>query len=107
MGDHDERDELSKCENVCRRIQVPMEEEVVALNAMRAIRREAKLLKERLQALSETHGPDLLPERIELQEKVERFKAEWKGWEEKRKAAAKKRMVLLGHEEPDPEGHGL
>lgn len=105
MGDTYELEAKGKCENHCRRIQVPTEEELVALNAMRAIRREAKLLKEQLQSLPETNGPDSLTERIELQKKLDRYKLEWNGWEEKRKAAAKRRMVLLGHEEPDPEDH--
>jgi hypothetical protein len=103
MGNHDESDALGKCENHCRRIQVPTEEELAALNAMRAIRGEAKLLKERLKTLSDEKSTDSFPERIALQEKMDRFKVEWNGWEEKRKAAAKRRMVLLGHEEPDPE----
>lgn len=106
MADHDKPDGLGNCENHCRRIEVPTEDELVALNAMRAIKQEVKLLKERLRALPQTL-PESLQERIELQEKLGRFKLEWEDWEKKRKAAAKKRMVLLGHEEPDLEDRAL
>lgn len=106
MEDHDKPEGLGECENHCRRIEVPTEEEVVALNAMRAIKQEVKLLKERLRTLPQTF-PESLQERIELQEKLSRFKLEWDGWEKKRKAAAKERMVLLGHEEPDSEDPAL
>ncbi|PKN26247.1 MAG: hypothetical protein CVU64_18230 [Deltaproteobacteria bacterium HGW-Deltaproteobacteria-21] len=106
MEEHDKPEGLGNCENHCRRIEVPTEEEVVALNAMRGIKQEVKLLKERLRTLPQTL-PESLQERIELQEKLGRFKREWDGWEKKRKAAAKERMVLLGHEEPDSEDPAL
>lgn len=87
-----------KCDHGCRRVQVPTEEELVALNAMRDIKKEASSLKERIRRLEGTAGA---PERTELQERIDRLKKEWNGWEEKRKAEAKRRMILLGHEEPD------
>ena len=106
MADHNKPEGLGNCENHCRQIEVPTEEELVALNAMRGIKQEVKLLKERLRALPQTL-PESLQERSELQEKLVRYKREWEDWEKKRKAAAKERMVLLGHEEPDSEDPAL
>jgi hypothetical protein len=37
-------------------------------------------------------------EALALEEQMEELKAEWNEWEEKRKKAAKERMILLGHE---------
>ncbi|RJR32510.1 MAG: hypothetical protein C4576_29895 [Desulfobacteraceae bacterium] len=103
MVDQDELNSAGKCENHCRQIEVPTEEEVVALNAMRAIKQEVRILKDRLRGLSAEQGPQWVSERIALQKSLDRFKMEWNDWEKKRKVAAKRRMVLLGHESPDPE----
>lgn len=89
-----------KCGEGCKRVQVPTDEELSALKAMRGIKEEARSLKARMQTLQE--GADTLGERMRLQERIEWLKAEWDGWEEKRKAEARRRMILLGHEEPDP-----
>ncbi|RJR47269.1 MAG: hypothetical protein C4576_10015 [Desulfobacteraceae bacterium] len=102
MGDHDELNPAGKCENHCRQIEVPTEEELVALNAMRAIKQEVRTLKDRLRGLSEEQGPQSVAEKAALQKSLDRFRMEWNDWEKKRKAAAKRRMVLLGHEAPDP-----
>jgi hypothetical protein len=95
MRKGDGLDISDKSPHGCKRVQVPTEEEVAALNAMRDIKKEARSLKERMQSLQVDSR-----ERLELQERIDRLKTEWSGWEEKRKAEAKRRMILLGHEKP-------
>lgn len=84
----------------CKPIQVPTENEVVALNAMRTIKERSKGLKKRLSEISSLGGNENAEQIMELEKKMEQLKAEWREWEEKRKDAAKERMILLGHEEP-------
>jgi chromosome segregation ATPase len=90
----------TKCSESCHRIQVPSEEEVEALNAMREIKRKVRGLHKAIFSLS-SNKPGENEELQRLESELERLKTEWKGWEEKRKDAARVRMILLGHEEPD------
>ncbi len=94
---NNESDILDNTSQCCREIQVPTQEEVAALDAMREIKKRARLLKDRMQGLELASG-----EKIALKEEIDRLKADWNRWEEKRKAEAKRRMILLGHEDPDP-----
>ena len=72
---------------------------MVALNAMRAIKERVRDLKNRLSEVSSSHKDEDRTEALELEKKMEALKAQWNEWEEKRKKAAKERMILLGHEE--------
>jgi chromosome segregation ATPase len=90
----------AECGKGCRTIQVPSEEEVEALNAMREIKRKVRELRTAISPLSSAK-PEEYAELLRLESELERLKEEWKGWEEKRKEAARIRMVLLGHEKPD------
>ncbi len=96
-----ESDGLGGCADLCGRVLVPTDEELAALNAMREIKGEAVLLKERIKTLEKTGVDDSIPERADIEKKLERLKSEWLEWEGKRKKAAKQRMILLGHEDPD------
>ena len=89
-------EEVDSC---CKKPDVPSEEEMVALNAMRAIKERVRDLKTRLSQVSSSQKDEDKGEVLALQEKMEELKAEWNEWEEKRKEAAKERMILLGHEE--------
>jgi hypothetical protein len=95
------------CQNVCGNIQVPTDEELVALNAMRAIKERVRTLKRRIAAIHESghgeHGEEL----PEMEKEMARLREEWREWEEERRKAAKERMILLGHEEPNGEASGL
>jgi hypothetical protein len=65
---------------------------------MRAIKERVRDLKKRLSEVSSSHKEEDRAEALELEKKLEALKAQWNEWEEKRKRAAKERMILLGHE---------
>ena len=88
-------EEVDSC---CKKTEVPSEDEVVALNAMRAIKERVRQLKTRLSEISSSNRDEEKGEALALEEQMEELKAEWNEWEEKRKKAAKERMILLGHE---------
>jgi uncharacterized coiled-coil DUF342 family protein len=88
------------CGRGCRRLQVPAEDELRALNAMRDIKVKARGLKEEISRLASSTGGKN-DEIARLESEVERLRKEWQEWEEKRREAARMRMILLGHERPD------
>jgi hypothetical protein len=88
-------EEVDSC---CKKLELPSEEEMVALNAMRAIKERVRDLKKRLSEVSSSHKEEDRAEALELEKKMEALKAQWNEWEEKRKRAATERMILLGHE---------
>ncbi len=81
-------------------LEIPTPREQKALAAMRAIKEQVKPLKERLASL-EVSGQDEGGEVIAVKTELGRLKKDWDLWEAERKAAAKERMIILGHEEPD------
>jgi chromosome segregation ATPase len=89
-------EEVDSC---CKKMEVPSEDEVVALKAMRAIKERVRDLKTRLSEISSSNRDEHKGEALALKQKMEKLKAEWNEWEEKRKRAAKERMIFLGHEE--------
>jgi hypothetical protein len=99
-GSRDGKQEFFIMQGKCGEIQIPTDEELVALNAMRAIKGEVTTLKRRIDRLKTLEGESTQAERLELERKVDRFKTEWQEWEGKRRDAARRRMVLLGHEVP-------
>jgi hypothetical protein len=92
---------LEDTERTCPgQLEVPTPREQKALAAMRAIKEAVKPLKERLASLQDSgqgEGDDTLTIKGELA----RLKKDWDQWEAERKAAAKERMIILGHEEAD------
>lgn len=90
-----EKGKRSSCSGQCGGVQIPTDEELIALGAMRAIKREVTILKARMRQL-----PGDAASLAALEREVARFKTEWREWDERRRAAAHKRMVLLGHEDP-------
>lgn len=93
------KETAAEVDSCCKKMEVPSEDEVVALNAMRAIKERVRDLKKRLSEISSSRKGKDKAEALELEEKMEKLKGEWNEWEEKRKKAAKVRMILLGHEE--------
>ena len=89
-----------KCVEGCHRIEVPTEDEIKALRAMREIKEKVRDLNHRISRIGSSSGEkDGEAERLE--DEINRLKREWKKWEERLKEAARIRMILLGHENPD------
>lgn len=85
------------CEKSCAKVEVPTKEEVTALSAMREIKDRVRALKKRRAELS-SHKQGEADELSAIEREMAQLKMRWEKWEEKRKRAAKERMILLGHE---------
>jgi predicted RNase H-like nuclease (RuvC/YqgF family) len=88
------------CGKGCQKVEVPTEDELQALNAMRDIKEKVRGLKKKISRLA-SGTRDKNDEIAHLEKEMERLKKEWQEWEEKRREAAKMRMILLGHERPE------
>jgi hypothetical protein len=82
--------------------KVPSDEEMEALAALKSIKERVRAVRKRVASLDA--GP-ATPEPV-LREDLEReltlLKGEWEGWEKRRRAAARERMIRLGHEDAGP-----
>ena len=81
------------------KIEVPTREEQEALGAMRAIKERVRVLKKRLAAPGAEEDGEKSDQVVEIEAELERLREEWNRWEERRAAAARERMIILGHEE--------
>jgi len=81
------------------KMEIPTEKEKEALGAMKTIKERVRALKKRLASLDASDGDEGADEIVAKEEELARLKVEWDRWEEKRGAAAKERMIILGHEE--------
>ena len=90
---------MDECDKLCKGVEVPSEDEVVALNAMRSIKDRVRDLKKRLSEINSLDTDGNNGERAALEKEMAHLKVEWNEWEEKRKKAARERMIMLGHEE--------
>jgi hypothetical protein len=102
MAHHDKNKEESCSEKGCRSIKVPTDDEVIALNALRAIKERVREIKKQMSALSGTAlsepASDTKNKQMhDLTAEMEKLNKEWKEWEGKRDEAARERMILLGH----------
>jgi septal ring factor EnvC (AmiA/AmiB activator) len=93
-------EELSLCETTCKQVEVPTEDEVEVLNAMRALKERVRSVKGRIAELSNPRDAAESEERSRLEKEMATLKTEWDKLDEQRTEAARVRMVLLGHEEP-------
>ena len=88
------------CINSCKKIDVPTEEEVNALNELRCIKERVRELKKKISDLSAGLVAGTRDDLVDLEKEMADLKEEWLSWEEKRQQSAKERMIILGHEEP-------
>ncbi len=95
----DENEKTNECREYCKGVEVPSEDEVEALSAMRSIKGRVRDLKKKLSELSSSDRDENIEEILALEKEMVRLKAQWNGWEERRKKAARERMIMLGHEE--------
>jgi predicted nuclease with TOPRIM domain len=98
MTDHLEA--KSACVQGCKKIDVPTEEEVCALNELRCIKERVRELKKRISDLSAGLVAGTRDDLMNLEKEMADLKEEWLSWEEKRQQAARERMIILGHENP-------
>ena len=87
------------CINSCKKIDVPTEEEVNALNELRCIKERVRELKKKISDLSAGLVAGTRDDLVDLEKEMADLKEEWLAWEEKRQQAARERMIILGHEE--------
>jgi hypothetical protein len=98
MTDHVEV--KSACVQSCKKIDVPTDEEVCALNELRGIKERVRELKKKISALSAGLVAGTRGDLMILEKEMADLKEEWVSWEEKRQQAARERMIILGHENP-------
>ena len=85
--------------NTCSgKMEVPTPREREALAAMKSIKERVREIKKRLDELNALKNDAHAEEIVSLESEMARLKQEWDSWETKREAAAKDRMILLGHE---------
>ena len=104
MGSHMEGSDKKPGENcsekVCQPIKVPTDDEVTALNALRAIKDRVREIKKIISELSDEKIDEQKDQKSKLQDEMERLNEEWKAWEKRREEATRERMILLGHIDP-------
>lgn len=88
-----------ECPRTCRQIMVPTEDEIEALNALRDIKNRVREIKKRVRAISHSRKREDRALLGELTVEMTRLKGQWQEWDDKRQAATRERMILLGHEE--------
>jgi hypothetical protein len=93
-------EEKSACAHSCKKLDVPTDDEVCALNELRCIKERVRELKKRISDLSAGLVAGTRDDLMMLEEQMEDLKEEWLSWEERRQQAAKERMIILGHEQP-------
>jgi hypothetical protein len=89
----------TSCNNDCKRIDLPTDDEVEALDAMRALKLRVRGIKKKILKMSQGHEEGGTDSLSVLEAELATLKEEWNRWEEKRQNAARERMILLGHEE--------
>jgi len=92
--------EKSACVHSCKKIDVPTDEEVCALNELRCIKERVRGLKKKISDLSAGLVPGTRDDLMTLEQEMADLKEEWLTWEERRQEAARQRMIILGHEQP-------
>jgi hypothetical protein len=98
MNDHLEK--KSDCVHSCKKIDVPTDEEVCALNELRCIKERVRDLKKKISDLSAGLVAGTRDDLMILEKEMADLKEEWLSWEEKRQQATRERMIILGHEQP-------
>ena len=88
------------CFHSCKKIDVPTDEEVCALNELRCIKERVRKLKKKISDLSAGLVAGTREDLMNLEKEMADLKQEWLSWEDKRQQAARERMIILGHENP-------
>ena len=94
-------EKLTPSEKICKGIDVPTDNEVEALSAMKALKLRVREIKKKISDISLTSKQGKNESLLILEKDLMRLKKEWDRWDKKRRRAARRRMVLLGHEEKE------
>lgn len=97
-NDTQETPDLNNVNTCSGKMEVPTPREREALAAMKSIKERVREIKKRLDELNALKDHAHSEEIVSLEAEMVRLKQEWDSWEAKRDAAAKERMILLGHE---------
>ncbi len=85
--------------NTCTgKMEIPTPREKKALQAMKSIKERVRVVKKRLDELKAQKAHGRAEEVLSLEDELKRLKEEWRELDTEREAAAKERMILLGHE---------
>ena len=93
MSDSENRDN-----RICKPIEIPTEDEVKALDRLREIKKRVREIKKELSKMSSDSL--FYEQKTLLDSELLQLKKEWEEWEKKRDAAARERMIALGHLDP-------
>ena len=88
-------------EEKCKGIDVPTDDEVEALSAMKSLKLRVREVKKKMSDISSIEKEGASQSLLALEQDLVRLKKDWDRWEQKRSMAARKRMIQLGHEEDD------
>jgi hypothetical protein len=86
-------------EEKCKGVNIPTDDEVEALSALKALKLRVREVKKKISEISSTEKKGATQSLRALDQDLVRLKKEWDRWEEKRSKAARERMIMLGHEE--------
>ena len=82
-------------------VEIPSREEKECLEKMRAIKERVRELKAQAKTVSDLPDPAEKEQTLIIDKELRDLKRQWDGWEKKRLAAEKERMIILGHLEAD------
>jgi len=90
-----------RCSTTCGPVEVPTAEEREALEALRRIKGQVREIKKKLKDAE--RGPEAgdSEEAVGLKVELDRLRGDWEDWQTRLDEATRRRMVLLGHEEPE------
>jgi aryl-alcohol dehydrogenase-like predicted oxidoreductase len=89
----------TSCKRLCKGVDLPTDDEVKALDAMRALKLRVRAIKKKISGISADKAEGGTESLSALRDELAVLKEAWNLWEAKRRRAARKRMILLGHEE--------
>jgi hypothetical protein len=82
------------CGTTCGPVEVPTKDEKEALDALRKIKARVRELKDEVGGTGDGSS-------AAREEELKGLRAEWDAWQSRLGEAARERMILLGHEDPD------
>ncbi len=91
---------LPMAETCTGKLEIPTPREQEALARLKSIKERVRVLKAALSSSKANDQPQLFETISNAEKELALLKEDWETWEAERKAAAKERMIILGHEDP-------